>query len=82
MTADFAAGGDDINPPGFKEQEHDSPPVNPSSGLPAMSDAGDAGAGSGRFGDLKNPSDVGEQGVTARQTEKSTGMDPGGLGSS
>lgn len=78
MTADFAAGGDDVNPPGSDGQPHDSPPVNPVSGLPQMGDAGDAGTGSGRFGGLKNPDQVGEQGMTARQTEKSTGMDPGG----
>ncbi len=81
MTADFAAGGDDVNPPGYKDQEHDSPPVNPQSGLPQMANSDDAGAGSGRFGDLKRPENVGEEGMTARQTEKSTGMDPGDLGS-
>ena len=73
MTADFAAGGDDVDPPGYKE--HDSAPVNPDTGLPRMSGP-DAGSGSGRFGGLKSPEDVGEEGTTARQTEKSTGMDP------
>lgn len=77
MTADFAAGGDDVNPRDAAEPAS----VNPASGLPEMGQAG-AGAGSSRFGDLKNPGQVGEQGMTARQTEKSTGMDPGGHGSS
>jgi hypothetical protein len=79
MTADFAAGGDDVNP---SAQQDDASPaaVNPSTGLPEM-DGGGAGAGSSRFGGLENPDQVGEQGMTARQTEKSTGMDPGDLAS-
>jgi hypothetical protein len=79
MTADWAAGGDDVNPPGFREGQ--GQPVNPVSGLPQMGDTAEAGAGSGRFGDLKEPGEVGKQGETARQTKKSTGMDPGNLAS-
>jgi len=77
MTADFAAGGDDVSPPA-----EGSAPVSPDTGLPHMPDAASAGADCGRFGQLKQPGEVGEQGMTARQTEKSTGMDPGGHGSS
>lgn len=76
-TADFAAGGDDVSPPA-----EGSAPVNPDTGLPHMPDAASAGADCGRFGQLKQPGEVREQGMTARQTEKSTGMDPGGHGSS
>lgn len=73
MTADFAAGGDDVNPsPGQGSASPAS--VNPATGLPEM---GQGGAGAGGSRDMKNPGQVGEQGMTARQTEKSTGMDPG-----
>lgn len=85
MTADFAAGGDDVNPPGMNAQSNEPASINKDTGLPQMADvetSGGAGQGSERFGELKKPGDVGEQGMTARQTEKSTGMDPGGHGSS
>jgi hypothetical protein len=78
MTADFAAGGDDINPPGLSEGPH---AVNPTSGLPEMGSVQESGSRDARFGELKQPEEVGEEGITARQTEKSTGMDPGGLAS-
>lgn len=77
MTADFAAGGDDVNPRDAAEPAR----VNPATELPEMGQGG-SGARSSRFGDPQNPGQVGEQGMTARQTEKSTGMDPGGHGSS
>jgi hypothetical protein len=85
MTADFAAGGDDVNPPGTNGQPNEPASINEDTGLPQMTDVnttGGAGHGCKRFGELKKPGEVGEQGMTARQTEKSTGMDPGGLGSS
>lgn len=82
VTPDFAAGGDDVAPAAEGPAElHDSPPVNPTSGLPAVDGAGAAGASSGRFGGLQDASGSKEEGVTARQTEKSTGMDPGDLAS-
>lgn len=56
MTADFAAGGDDVNPRDAAEPAS----VNPATGLPEMGQAG-AGAGSSRFGDLKNLGLVGSR---------------------
>lgn len=88
MTADFAAGGEDLtggNATGTLADDAGMvTPVNPASGLPmseqiAHGDASEAGSG---FGRLRPPGESAEQGETARQFVCSTGQAPADLSSS
>jgi hypothetical protein len=80
VTADCAAGGDDVAPAAAAGGGTDGGVrTNPVTGLPMMEGArAPAGASSARFGEQRAPGDARERGATARQTEHSTGMDPGG----
>lgn len=66
MTADFAAGGDDITGGGTAGTVEDDAAldasVNPDTGLPAMQDANDGGAHAAGFGEQRDPSSAKEQG--------------------
>lgn len=84
MTADFAAGGDDMTGGGSAGTVADDMgmKINADSGLPQLNDVSDAGAHSAGFGAQRDPQAAADEGYTARQTEKSTGQIPADAGSS
>jgi hypothetical protein len=66
MTADFAAGGDDMTGGGTAGTAGDdaalNASVNPDTGLPAMQGSDDAGAAAAGFGQPRDPGAAKEEG--------------------